>query len=92
MDAAVERFGSVQALANMAGGFAMAGPLEETPADVLRSQLAINLETAYWMTRAVLPSMKAAGHGSIVYIGTSAATAPFSGGSAYICPRSRCAA
>ncbi len=84
VDAALERFGSVQALANIAGGFAMAGPLEETPADVLRSQLAVNLETAYWMTRAVLPSMKAAGSGSIVYIGTAAATAPFPGGSAYI--------
>ncbi len=84
VDAALERFGSVQALANVAGGFAMSGPLEQTPPDVLRSQLAVNLETAYWMTRAVLPSMKAAGHGSIVYIGTSAATTPFPGASAYI--------
>jgi NAD(P)-dependent dehydrogenase (short-subunit alcohol dehydrogenase family) len=84
VDAALSRFGSVQALANIAGGFAMAGPLEDTPPDVLRSQLAVNLETAYWMTRAVLPSMKAAGAGSIVYIGTAAATAPFPGGSAYI--------
>ena len=84
VDAALERFGSVDALANIAGGFAMAGLLEETPADVLRSQLAVNLETAYWMTRAVLPPMKAAGAGSIVYIGTAAATAPFPGGSAYI--------
>ena len=84
VDAALERFGSVQALANIAGGFAMAGLLEETPAELLRSQMAVNLETAFWMTRAVLPSMKAAAAGSIVYIGTAAATAPFPGGSAYI--------
>jgi NAD(P)-dependent dehydrogenase (short-subunit alcohol dehydrogenase family) len=82
--ATLDRFGSVEALANIAGGFAMAGPLEETPLDVWRAQFAVNLETAYQMTRAVLPSMKQAGRGSIVYIGTAAASAPFPGGSAYI--------
>ena len=82
--AALERFGSVDALANIAGGFAMAGPLEETPLDVLRAQMAVNFETAYQMTRAVLPSMKAAGSGSIVYIGTAAASSPFPGAAGYL--------
>lgn len=82
--AAVDRFGRVDALAHVAGGFAMAGPIDEQPVDVWRSQMTINLDTAYFMTRAVLPSMKAAGRGSIVYIGTSAMLAPFSGASGYI--------
>jgi NAD(P)-dependent dehydrogenase (short-subunit alcohol dehydrogenase family) len=82
--AALETFGSIEALANIAGGFAMAGPLEETPLDVWRAQFAVNLDTAYQMSRAVLPSMKDAGRGSIVYIGTSAASAPFPGASAYL--------
>ncbi len=82
--AAVDRFGRVDALAHVAGGFAMAGPIDEQPVDVWRSQMTINLDTAYFMTRAVLSSMKAAGRGSIVYIGTSAMLAPFSGASGYI--------
>jgi NAD(P)-dependent dehydrogenase (short-subunit alcohol dehydrogenase family) len=82
--AAVDRFGGVDALAHVAGGFAAAGPVDEQPIDVWRSQMTINLDTAYFMTRAVLPPMKAAGRGAIVYIGTSAMLSPFSGASGYI--------
>jgi NAD(P)-dependent dehydrogenase (short-subunit alcohol dehydrogenase family) len=84
VDAALDRFGAVDALAHVAGGFAAAGTVDEQPVDVWRSQMAINLDTAYFMTRAVLPPMKAAGRGSIVYIGTSAMLTPFSGASGYI--------
>ena len=82
--AAVDRFGGVDALAHVAGGFAAAGPVDEQPIDVWRSQMTINLDTAYFMTRAVLPPMKAASRGAIVYIGTSAMLSPFSGASGYI--------
>ena len=82
--AAVDRFGGVDALAHVAGGFAAAGPVDEQPIDVWRTQMTINLDTAYFMTRAVLPPMKAAGRGAIVYIGTSAMLSPFSGASGYI--------
>jgi NAD(P)-dependent dehydrogenase (short-subunit alcohol dehydrogenase family) len=81
--AAESTFGGVHALANVAGVFAIAGSLEETPAEVFQSQMAVNFDTAFNMTRAVLPGMKRHGHGSIVYVGTSAATSPFPGGSAY---------
>jgi NAD(P)-dependent dehydrogenase (short-subunit alcohol dehydrogenase family) len=82
--AAVERFGGVDALAHIAGGFAAAGPIDEQPVDVWRSQMTINLDTAYHMTRAVLGPMKKAGRGAIVYIGTSAMLTPFPGASGYI--------
>ena len=82
--AAVDRFGGVDALAHVAGGFAAAGPVDEQPIDVWRSQMTINLDTAYFMTRAVLGPMRRAGRGSIVYIGTSAMLTPFSGASGYI--------
>jgi NAD(P)-dependent dehydrogenase (short-subunit alcohol dehydrogenase family) len=82
--AAVERFGGVDALAHVAGGFAAGGPVDEQPLDVWRSQMTVNLDTAYYMTRAVLPPMRAAGRGSIVYVGTSAMLTPFSGASGYI--------
>lgn len=81
---ALERFGSVDALANVAGGFAMGAPIEEMPVEEFRAQMAVNFETAYNMTRAVLGPMKAAGRGSIVYTGTSAATTPFANASGYV--------
>jgi len=84
VDAALERFGTVDALAHIAGGFAAAGTIDEQPVDVWRSQMAINLDTAYLMTRATLGPMRRAGRGSIVYIGTSAMITPFAGASGYI--------
>ena len=74
----------VDALAHVASGVAAAGTIDEQPVDVWRSQMAINLDTAYFMTRAVLGPMRRAGRGSIVYIGTSAMLTPFSGASGYI--------
>lgn len=82
--AATERFGSVEALANIAGGFAAGGTVDQAPVDVWRSQMAINLDTAYHMTRAALVPMRAAGRGAIVYIGSSATERPFPGAAGYI--------
>jgi NAD(P)-dependent dehydrogenase (short-subunit alcohol dehydrogenase family) len=84
VDAAAERFGPVSALANVAGGYAAEGRIEEAGPELLHEQLAINLDTAWNMTRAVLGPMREAGHGAIVYIGTSAMLRPFAGGAAYI--------
>ena len=84
VEAALGRFGSVDALVNVAGGFAAPGPIDEAPVDAWRSQLAVNLDTAFHMTRAALRPMKAAGRGSIVYIGSSASERPFPGAAGYI--------
>jgi NAD(P)-dependent dehydrogenase (short-subunit alcohol dehydrogenase family) len=86
--AAVERFGSLEALANIAGGYAAGGTLDEAPVDVWRSQMAVNLDTAYHMTRAALAPMRAAGRGAIVYIGSSATERPFPGAAGYIVSKS----
>jgi NAD(P)-dependent dehydrogenase (short-subunit alcohol dehydrogenase family) len=86
--AAIERFGSVEALANVAGGFAAGGTLDKAPVDVWRSQMAVNLDTAYHMTRAVLGPMRAAGRGAVVYIGSSATERPFPGAAGYIVSKS----
>jgi NAD(P)-dependent dehydrogenase (short-subunit alcohol dehydrogenase family) len=80
----LERFGRVDALACVAGGFAMAGPLHEAPVDVWRSQLAVNLDTAFTISRAALAPMLEAGSGSIVFVGSRAALRPFPGAAAYI--------
>jgi NAD(P)-dependent dehydrogenase (short-subunit alcohol dehydrogenase family) len=82
--AALDRYGSVEALACVAGGFRMSGPLHESAPEDLRGQLAVNLETAYTITRAALRPMLEAGTGAIVYVGSRAALRPFPGAAPYV--------
>ena len=84
VDATIERFGRIDALACVAGGFAAAGPVHEQSLDVWRKQLALNLDTAYLVSRAALGPMLEQGSGSIVFVGSRAAVRPFAGASAYI--------
>jgi NAD(P)-dependent dehydrogenase (short-subunit alcohol dehydrogenase family) len=62
----------LDALVNMAGGFAATGPVADTPVDAWQRMLAINLTTAYLATRAFLPLVRPA-RGSIVYFASEAA-------------------
>lgn len=62
----------VDALINMAGGFAMSGPVAESDFAAWQRQISINLTTAYLATRAFLPALRAA-HGSIVYFSSATA-------------------
>jgi NAD(P)-dependent dehydrogenase (short-subunit alcohol dehydrogenase family) len=62
----------VDALINMAGGFAMSGPVAESDFAAWQRQFAINLTTAYLSTRAFLPALRAA-RGSIVYFSSATA-------------------
>ncbi|MBI3791135.1 MAG: SDR family oxidoreductase [Gemmatimonadetes bacterium] len=62
---------SLDALVHMAGGFAMSGPVAEADVAVMRRQLAISLETAFFATQAFLPALRAA-KGAIVYFGAAA--------------------
>jgi len=59
------------ALVNVAGGFAMSGPVAESDVAVLHRQLAINLTTAYLATRAFVPLLRPV-QGSIVYFASAA--------------------
>jgi 3-oxoacyl-[acyl-carrier protein] reductase len=64
--------GRLSALLNVAGGFAMSGPIAESDPDIWHRMFAINLTTAYYVTRAFLPMVRAA-EGTILYIGSQAA-------------------
>ena len=63
--------GLVHALANVAGGFAMSGPVAESDPQIFQRQLGINLGSAYGATRAFLPALRAA-RGSIVFMAAAA--------------------
>lgn len=66
--AAQERFGRVDVLVNNAGGGVIRPTLEQTE-ETLQATLDRNLWTAIRATLAVLPAMRAAGYGRIVFIG-----------------------
>lgn len=63
--------GQIHALANVAGGFAMSGPVAESDPAVMQRQLSINLGSAYGATRACVPFMRAGG-GGIVFMAAAA--------------------
>ena len=70
---AVDRFGRIDVLANIAGGFRMGKPVHETSDEDWNFLLDLNVRTALHMARAVVPRMLAAGSGRIVNIGAFAA-------------------
>ncbi len=67
VDSTLERFGSIDILINNAGLNVFADPLSLSEADWERC-FNIDLKAAWWVARAVLPSMLAKGAGSIVNI------------------------
>jgi NAD(P)-dependent dehydrogenase (short-subunit alcohol dehydrogenase family) len=69
---AARHAGRVDALINIAGGFAMSGPVAESDVTVWRRQLDINLTTAYLATRAFLPMLRLT-RGAIVFFAAAAA-------------------
>lgn len=77
----LNHYGQIDALLNIAGGFAMSSAAE-TSSEELDNQLTINLKTAFNATRAVLPAMLERGGGHIVGVGAK----PAQGGAAKMGP------
>src|SRR5437868_9421745 len=63
---------SLDALVNLAGGFAMSGPVAATEPEAFETMFRINLTTAYLVTRAFLPMVQKA-RGSIVFFASESA-------------------
>lgn len=79
----IERFRKIDILVDLIGGFAGGKPVSETDDATLERMLDLNLRSAFYMARAVLPVMRASGTGRIVAIGSRAAVEPQPGIAAY---------
>ena len=73
MQAAIARFGRIDVLCNLAGGFRMGDAVHATPASTWDFVQDINIRTLLNMARAVVPHMLEHGGGKIVNVGAYAA-------------------
>ena len=71
--AALSRFGRIDVLANIAGGFRMGEAVHESSDEIWQLMFDLNLRTLLNMSRAVVPAMLSAGSGRIVNIGANGA-------------------
>ena len=85
---ALERFGRIDVLCNIAGGFRMGPPVHETPDRDWDFLFGLNARSVLHMARAVVPHMLEAGGGKIVNIGAFAAQRGTAGMGAYVASKS----
>ena len=77
------RFGRIDALAHLVGGFDGGSPVSATDDGVWRRMFDLNVNAAFYTLRAVLPAMTEAGFGRIVAVGSRTAAEPTATLSAY---------
>jgi NAD(P)-dependent dehydrogenase (short-subunit alcohol dehydrogenase family) len=72
----LDRFGRIDVLANVAGGFRMGPPLHETLVETWDFMMDLNARSVFLASRAVLPHMIRQGYGRIVNVAARAAVQP----------------
>jgi NAD(P)-dependent dehydrogenase (short-subunit alcohol dehydrogenase family) len=75
-DTIIARFGRIDVLAHLVGGFAGGQTIADTDDATFQRMFDMNLNSAFHMLRAVIPHMRKAGSGRIIAIGSRAAEAP----------------
>jgi NAD(P)-dependent dehydrogenase (short-subunit alcohol dehydrogenase family) len=88
LQAAVRRFGRVDVLCNLAGGFRMGDAVHETTDSTWNLLADLNVRTLLNMVRAVVPHMIARGGGKIINVGAYAAQRGAAQMGAYIASKS----
>lgn len=83
LNQAVTKFGSVNGLAALVGGWAGGRDIDETDDVRLERMLDLNLRSAFYAVRAVTPHLKANGSGRIVLVGSRGADDGPSGQAAF---------
>jgi NAD(P)-dependent dehydrogenase (short-subunit alcohol dehydrogenase family) len=83
VSAVMARLGRIDVLLNNAGGWSGGKPVKETPVEEWDRMLALNLRSAFLLSRAVLPHLLEAGWGRIVHVSSKTAVEPRARQSAY---------
>jgi NAD(P)-dependent dehydrogenase (short-subunit alcohol dehydrogenase family) len=82
VESAVDALGGLDAVVQLAGGFAMDGPIEQTSLETFDRMMDLNLRAAFTVFRAAAPVV-AHGRGRLIAIGSLAGLKPTAGLSAY---------
>ncbi len=83
----LSKTGRIDGLINLVGAFA-SGPAADTSLSVWERMLSLNVTTAFVLSKAVAPHMRARGVGRILHVAAWAAVVPFPGAAAYIVAKS----
>ena len=83
VDTVIARYGRIDVLAHLVGGFAGGQSVAETDDATFQRMLELNVYSAFHILRAVIPAMRKAGGGRIVAIGSRAAEDPGPGVGSY---------
>ena len=87
-EAAIDRFGGIDVLCNLAGGFRMGEAVHETSPETWDFLFGLNARTLLHMVQAVVPRMLERGGGKIVNVGAFAAQKGVAQMGAYIASKS----
>jgi len=74
----------LRAVVNLVGAYGGGKLVHETPVEDFEALISANLRPTYLVTAAALPHLVAAGGGSLVYVSSRAAVAPFPGAAGYV--------
>ncbi len=85
---ALQRFGRIDVLCNVAGGFRMGEAVHETGDDTWNFLFDLNARSVVNMARAVVPAMTARGRGAIVNVAARAALGGAANMGAYVASKS----
>src|SRR5713226_9413759 len=83
VDSLVARFGRLDVVAHTVGGFAGGQSIAETDDATFQRMFDLNLNSTFYLLRAVLPVLRKTGNGRIIAIGSRAALEPGAGVGAY---------
>ena len=80
---AVERFGALRVLLHLAGGYRGGQPVESVEEKTVRGMIELNLHSAFWAAKHVIPHAKRAGAGRLLFISSRGAVEYYPGASVY---------
>lgn len=83
VDNVVARFGRLDVVVHTVGGFAGGQSIAETDDATFQRMFDLNLNSTFYLLRAVLPVMRKTGNGRIIAIGSRAAVKPGAGVGTY---------
>jgi NAD(P)-dependent dehydrogenase (short-subunit alcohol dehydrogenase family) len=83
VETVVARFGRLDVVVHTVGGFAGGPSIAETDDATFQRMFDMNLNSTFYLLRAVLPAMRKTGSGRIIAIGSRAALEPGAGVGAY---------